>query len=168
MNELTSDFLMEFAVAFFTDGGQIYATINIVFKNFKRERNGTTLLDEIMEYSLLGGQSGDLESVPNPFKGEMSFIGQKRQFGRNLTKKVIQKVASNERIILPKKWRDLLALDDSSEIELELDESLVITVRKHVRHLAIEYDLFAGVDLFTEDELEDAKRSLFPSSSKSG
>lgn len=80
-----------------------------------------------------------------------------------MTEKVIQKVSSNGRIVLPKKWRDRLAISDESEVELELDESLVITVKKHVHPLSKEDALFSGVDPFTEEELEAAKRSLFPS-----
>ncbi|MHA1274900.1 MAG: AbrB/MazE/SpoVT family DNA-binding domain-containing protein [Promethearchaeota archaeon] len=78
-----------------------------------------------------------------------------------MTEKVIQKVSSNGRIVIPKGWRDKLAIDDTSEVIMELDDDKIIIIRKKIHPLEIEDNLFKGVAPFTEEELENAKKSLF-------
>lgn len=79
-----------------------------------------------------------------------------------LTEKQIQKVSSNGRIVIPKDWRDKLAIDDTSMVEMELNEDKVIIIRKKIHPLEIEDNLFEGVSPFTDKEMEEAKKSLFP------
>lgn len=79
-----------------------------------------------------------------------------------MTEKQIQKVSSNGRIVIPKDWRDKLAIDDTSEVEMELNDDKVIIIRKKLHPLEIEDNLFEGVSPFTEKEMEEAKKSLFP------
>ncbi len=79
-----------------------------------------------------------------------------------LTEKQIQKVSSNGRIVIPKDWRDKLAIDDTSMVEMELNEDKVIIIRKKIHPLEIEDNLFEGVPPFTDKEMEEAKKSLFP------
>lgn len=79
-----------------------------------------------------------------------------------MTEKLTQKVSSNGRIVIPKEWRDKLAIDDTNLVEMELNEDKVILIRKKIHPLEIEDNLFEGVTPFTDEELENAKRSLFP------
>ena len=79
-----------------------------------------------------------------------------------MVEKLTQKVSSNGRIVIPKEWRDKLAIDDTSLVEMELNEDKVILIRKKIHPLEIEDNLFEGVSPFTDDELEEVKRSLFP------
>ena len=79
-----------------------------------------------------------------------------------MTKKLTQKVSSNGRIVIPKEWRDKLAIDDTNLVEMELNEDKVILIRKKIHPLEIEDNLFEGVSPFTDEELEEAKKSLFP------
>jgi len=81
-----------------------------------------------------------------------------------LTEKLIQKVSSNGRIVIPKEWRDKLSIDDTSLVEMELNDDKIIIIRRKIHPLEIEDNLFNGVSPFTEEELEEAKRSLFPTS----
>ena len=80
-----------------------------------------------------------------------------------MTEKIIQKVSSNGRIVIPKEWRDKLAIEDKNEVEMELKEDKTILIKKKIHPLEIEDNLFEGVTPFTEDELKEAKKSLFPS-----
>ncbi len=80
-----------------------------------------------------------------------------------MTEKITQKVSSNGRIVIPKEWRDKLAIDDKNEVEMELKEDKTILIKKKVHPLEINDNLFEGVSPFTEDELKEAKKSLFPS-----
>jgi len=79
-----------------------------------------------------------------------------------MTEKLTQKVSSNGRIVIPKEWRDKLAIDDTNLVEMELNEDKVILIRKKIHPLEIEDNLFEGVSPFTDEELEEVKRSLFP------
>jgi len=79
-----------------------------------------------------------------------------------LTEKLIQKVSSNGRIVIPKEWRDMLSIDDTSSVEMELNDDKIIIIRRKIHPLEIEDNLFNGVSPFTEEELEEAKRSVFP------
>jgi AbrB family looped-hinge helix DNA binding protein len=79
-----------------------------------------------------------------------------------MTEKIHQKVSSNGRIVIPKDWRDILAIDDSSEVEMVLMENKKILIKKRIHPLEIEDELFAGVEPFTEEEINAAKNSLFP------
>ena len=79
-----------------------------------------------------------------------------------MTKKITQKVSSNGRIVIPKEWRDKLALEDKNEVELELKDDKTILIKKKIHPLEIEDNLFEGVSPFTDEELEEAKKSLFP------
>jgi len=80
-----------------------------------------------------------------------------------MTEKIIQKVSSNGRIVIPKEWRDKLAIEDKNEVEMELKEDKTILIKKKIHPLEINDNLFEGVSPFTEDELNEAKKSLFPS-----
>ncbi|MHA1265258.1 MAG: AbrB/MazE/SpoVT family DNA-binding domain-containing protein [Candidatus Helarchaeota archaeon] len=82
-----------------------------------------------------------------------------------MTEKVIEKVSSNGRVVIPKEWREKLEkleIEDGSLVELELNEAKIVTIRKKLHPLELEDNLFAGVDPFTEEELDEAKKSLFP------
>jgi len=79
-----------------------------------------------------------------------------------MTEKLTQKVSSNGRIVIPKEWRDKLAIDDTNLVEMELNEDKVILIRKKIHPLEIEDNLFEGVSPFTDEELKEVKRSLFP------
>jgi AbrB family looped-hinge helix DNA binding protein len=78
-----------------------------------------------------------------------------------MTEKITQKVSSNGRIVIPKEWRDKLAIDDKNMVEMELKDDKTILIKKKTHPLEIEDDLFKGVSPFTEEELDDAKKSLF-------
>jgi len=80
-----------------------------------------------------------------------------------MTEKITQKVSSNGRIVIPKEWRDKLAIEDKNEVEMELKDDKTILIKKKTHPLEIEDNLFEGVAPFTEEELDEAKRSLFPS-----
>ena len=79
-----------------------------------------------------------------------------------MTEKITQKVSSNGRIVIPKEWRDILAIEDKNEVEMELKEDKTILIKKKTHPLEIEDNLFEGVTPFTEEELDEAKESLFP------
>jgi AbrB family looped-hinge helix DNA binding protein len=79
-----------------------------------------------------------------------------------MTEKITQKVSSNGRIVIPKEWRDKLAIEDKNEVEMELKENKTIMIKKKIHPLEINDNLFEGVSPFTEDELKEAKKSLFP------
>jgi AbrB family looped-hinge helix DNA binding protein len=79
-----------------------------------------------------------------------------------MTEKITQKVSSNGRIVIPKEWRDKLAIKDKNEVEMELKEDKTILIKKKIHPLEINDNLFEGVSPFTEDELKEAKKSLFP------
>ena len=79
-----------------------------------------------------------------------------------MVEKLTQKVSSNGRIVIPKEWRDKLAINDTNLVEMELNEDKVILIRKKIHPLEIEDNLFEGVSPFTDEELEEAERSLFP------
>ncbi|MBA7499570.1 MAG: hypothetical protein CEE42_05800 [Promethearchaeota archaeon Loki_b31] len=79
-----------------------------------------------------------------------------------MVEKLTQKVSSNGRIVIPKEWRDKLAINDTNLVEMELNEDKVILIRKKIHPLEIEDNLFEGVSPFTDEELKEAKRSLFP------
>ncbi|MHA1674479.1 MAG: AbrB/MazE/SpoVT family DNA-binding domain-containing protein [Promethearchaeota archaeon] len=79
-----------------------------------------------------------------------------------MTEKILQKVSSNGRVVIPKEWREKLAIDDSSEVEMQLDEDKKIIITKKIHPLEIEDDLFDGVNPFTDEEIEEAKKTLFP------
>ncbi|MHA1489258.1 MAG: AbrB/MazE/SpoVT family DNA-binding domain-containing protein [Promethearchaeota archaeon] len=79
-----------------------------------------------------------------------------------MIEKVIQKVSSNGRIVIPKEWRDKLKLDDTSLVELELNDDKLIVIRRKIHPFEIEDNLFGGVSPFTDEELKEAKSSLFP------
>ena len=80
-----------------------------------------------------------------------------------MTEKITQKVSSNGRIVIPKEWRDKLAIEDKNEVEMELKEDKTILIKKKIHPLEINDNLFEGISPFTEDELKEAKKSLFPS-----
>jgi len=79
-----------------------------------------------------------------------------------MTEKITQKVSSNGRIVIPKEWRDKLAIEDKNEVEMELKENKTILIKKKIHPLEINDNLFEGVSPFTENELKEAKKSLFP------
>ena len=76
--------------------------------------------------------------------------------------KIIQRVSSNGRIVIPKQWRDKLGIHDDMEIELILYDDNTILLSRNVHPLEIEDELFAEIDPFTDEELKAAKKSLFP------
>ncbi|MFX1260357.1 MAG: AbrB/MazE/SpoVT family DNA-binding domain-containing protein [Promethearchaeota archaeon] len=79
-----------------------------------------------------------------------------------MTEKITQKVSSNGRIVIPKEWRDKLNIDDKNLVEMELKDDKTILIKKKIHPLEIEDNLFDGVSPFTEEELDKAKKSLFP------
>ncbi len=85
-----------------------------------------------------------------------------KKINSKMSEKLTQKVSSNGRIVIPKEWRDKLAINDTNLVEMELNEDKVILIRKKIHPLEIEDNLFEGVSPFTDEELEEAKRSLFP------
>ena len=79
-----------------------------------------------------------------------------------MTEKITQKVSSNGRIVIPKDWRDKLAIDDKNLVEMELKDDKTILIKKKIHPLEIEDNLFEGISPFSEEELDEAKKSLFP------
>ena len=79
-----------------------------------------------------------------------------------MTEKITQKVSSNGRIVIPKEWRDKLNIDDKNIVEMELKDNKTILIKKKIHPLEIEDNLFDGVSPFTKEELDNAKKSLFP------
>ena len=79
-----------------------------------------------------------------------------------MTEKITQKVSSNGRIVIPKDWRDKLAIDDKNLVEMELKDDKTILIKKKIHPLEMEDNLFEGVPPFSEEELDEAKKSLFP------
>jgi AbrB family looped-hinge helix DNA binding protein len=79
-----------------------------------------------------------------------------------MTEKITEKVSSNGRIIIPKEWREKLTIDDGSLVELELNENKSVTIKKKIHPLEIEDNLFGDVAPFSEEELEEVKKSIFP------
>ncbi len=78
-----------------------------------------------------------------------------------MEEKVEQKVSSNGRIVIPKKWREKMNLTDGSIIELEYnDEIIKLKKKKHPLEDCI--GLFDG-SKFTEEDHEEAKKSLWRS-----
>ena len=79
-----------------------------------------------------------------------------------MTKKVVEKVSSNGRIVIPKEWRDKLKIIDGNLVELELKDNKLVIIKKKIHPLEIDDKLFDGIEPFTEEELKEAKQSLFP------
>lgn len=73
--------------------------------------------------------------------------------------KVEQKVSSNGRIVIPKKWRERMGLKDGSIIELEYDKN-IIKLKKKRHPLEDCIGLFDGTE-FTEEDHKNAKKSLW-------
>ncbi|MHA1267560.1 MAG: AbrB/MazE/SpoVT family DNA-binding domain-containing protein [Candidatus Helarchaeota archaeon] len=73
---------------------------------------------------------------------------------------VIQKISSNGRIVIPKKWRELLVLKDNNLVELELRGDIII-IKKKNHPLKNIIGLFDDLDEFSDEDFKDAKRSLF-------
>ena len=80
-----------------------------------------------------------------------------------MTEKVEEKIASNGRVVIPKKWRDILALHDNQIIELELYENKIIITKKD-HPLTKIIGLFDEIPDFTDEEYNEAKKSLFKNS----
>jgi len=80
-----------------------------------------------------------------------------------MTEKITQKVSSNGMILIPKEWRDKLAIKYKNEVEMELKDNKTILIKKKIHPLEIEDNLFEDMSPFTEEELDQAKKSLFPS-----
>lgn len=77
-----------------------------------------------------------------------------------MSEKIEEKMASNGRIVIPKKWRDHLGLNDSQTVELELvNDKIIITKKEHPLLKAI--GLFDEIPSFTDEEFSEAKKSLF-------
>jgi AbrB family looped-hinge helix DNA binding protein len=73
-----------------------------------------------------------------------------------------EKIASNGRIVIPKKWRELLELDDNQTVQLELvEDKIIISKKEHPLTRAI--GLFDDIPDFTDEEYREAKKSLFKS-----
>ncbi len=76
-----------------------------------------------------------------------------------LEEKVEQKISSNGRIVIPKKWREEMDLTDGSIVELEFNEKEVkVKKKKHPLEECI--GSFDNYD-FTEEDHENAKKSLW-------
>jgi AbrB family looped-hinge helix DNA binding protein len=77
-----------------------------------------------------------------------------------ITEKIIQKISSNGRIVIPKVWREKLALIDDNFVELELQDNTIL-IKKKIHPIAENIGLFDGLSDFTDEEFERAKKSLF-------
>ena len=77
-----------------------------------------------------------------------------------MVEKIIQKISSNGRVVIPKIWRDMLAMVDDNFVELELRDNIII-IRKKTHPIAENIGFFDGLDDFTDEEFEQAKKSLF-------
>ncbi len=73
--------------------------------------------------------------------------------------KIEQKISSNGRVVIPKKWRVQMGLEDGSIIELEYSEK-AIKLKKKRHPLEDCIGLFDGL-VFTEEDHTEAKKSLF-------
>jgi len=56
----------------------------------------------------------------------------------------------------------LIDIKDGSLVELELNDEKLVIIKKKVHPLEIQDDLFTDVEPFTEEELKEAKKSIFP------
>lgn len=76
-----------------------------------------------------------------------------------MEEKIEQKVSSNGRIVIPKKWRNELKLTDGTIIELEYDgKTIKILKKEHPFEDCIgTFDDFE----FTEKDHEEAKKSIW-------
>lgn len=77
-----------------------------------------------------------------------------------MNENIIQKISSNGRIVIPKKWREKLVLKDNNLVELELRGDIII-IKKKNHPLRNSIGLFDDLDEFSDEEFKDAKRSLF-------
>ena len=48
-----------------------------------------------------------------------------------MNENIIQKISSNGRIVIPKKWREQLVLKDNNLVELELRGDIIIIKKKN-------------------------------------
>lgn len=72
---------------------------------------------------------------------------------------VLVKMSTNGQIIIPKKWREALGLNDNDLLELaKIDDKIVIKKKKHPLEEII--GIFDDSD-FTEEDHKAAQRSLF-------
>jgi bifunctional DNA-binding transcriptional regulator/antitoxin component of YhaV-PrlF toxin-antitoxin module len=71
-------------------------------------------------------------------------------------------VSADGHVVIPQEWSAKLEIRNGSLVEMELNAAKVVTIKKKVQPLEIEDNLFSGVNPFTEEELEEAKASLFP------
>ncbi len=76
-----------------------------------------------------------------------------------MVEKIEQKVSSNGRIVIPKKWREKMKLTDGSIVELELNEN-EIKLRKKRNPFEDCIGTFDNYD-FTYEDHEKAKKSLW-------
>ena len=76
-----------------------------------------------------------------------------------MEEKVEQKISSNGRIVIPKKWRAEMDLPDGSIVELEInDKTIKIKKKKHPLEDCIgSFDDYE----FTDEDHENAKKSLW-------
>ncbi len=77
-----------------------------------------------------------------------------------MNESIIQKISSNGRIVIPKKWRELLVLKDNNFVELELRGDRII-IKKKSHPLQNNIGLFDDLDEFSDEEFKDAKLALF-------
>jgi len=73
--------------------------------------------------------------------------------------KIEQKISSNGRIVIPKKWQEKMDLKGGSIIELEFHEN-IIKFKKKSHPLEECEGLFDGTD-FTQEDHEQAKKNLW-------
>ena len=45
-----------------------------------------------------------------------------------MTEKITQKVSSNGRIVIPKEWRDKLAIEDKNEVEMDINYLSILSI----------------------------------------
>jgi AbrB family looped-hinge helix DNA binding protein len=76
-----------------------------------------------------------------------------------MEEKVEQKISSNGRIVIPKKWRAEMDLPDGSIVELEInDKTIKIKKKQHPLEECIgSFDDYE----FTDEDHENAKKSLW-------
>jgi len=82
-----------------------------------------------------------------------------RGWNKMTEESVLVKMSTNGQIIIPKKWREALGLNDNDLLELaKIDDEIVIKKKKHPLEEII--GIFDDAD-FTEEDHKAAQRSLF-------
>ncbi len=81
---------------------------------------------------------------------------------KTTTEKIVEKISSDGNIKIPKKWRDILMINEDTLVEMYLDDKNKIVIKRKIHPLEIEDNLFEGISPFTDEELKEVKESVFP------